>query len=90
MKQSVKIVEINAMRLEHILCKSYPWGDTDCGRTDYLRCSTCEDNDKGRCRTTNILIQTNLLNLQGKKMDYWGQSSRSGYTRGEPPMILRN
>ena len=55
-KQKVKIIEINGSRLEHVICKSDPWGDTGCERPSCLICSTREDADKGTsCRTTNIL-----------------------------------
>ena len=36
LKQKVKIVERSGTRLEHLLCKSDPWGDLDCGRDNCL------------------------------------------------------
>ena len=70
--------------MEHLLCRSDPWKEGLCGREECLMCASSE-KDIGRCRKTNIVykITCRLCREKGKKMEYWGESSRSGYLRGK-------
>lgn len=81
-KQRVKRVERNGARMEHVLCKSDPWGDPKCRRYNCFMCLT-STKDVGKCRKTNILYNITCLKCleKGDKTQYWGESSRSGYMR---------
>ena len=82
-RQRVKIVERIVKRIHHLLCKSDPYGDILCKREDCLMCSTT--TKKGQCRKSNVVYKTTCLlcKEKGRTMEYWGESSRSGYLRGK-------
>ena len=65
-----------------MLVKVDPVGDPLCPRQDCFMCKTAE-KDKGKCRLTNIVykIECRECSLTGSKVQYWGETSRSGYER---------
>ena len=81
--QKVKIIERNGKIIEHLLCKSDPWGDDRCEREDCFMCLSSE-KEVGKCRKSNVVyhITCRLCEGKGEKVQYWGESSRSGYLRG--------
>ena len=81
--QTVKVVERNGDRIEHLLVKVDPLGDPLCQRPECFSCKTT-DKDQGKCRQTNIVyrIQCNPCNTLGSKVNYWGETSRSAFERG--------
>ena len=69
--------------MEHTLCRSDPIGDELCGREECLICLTSK-KERGVCRKRNIVYKTtcNLCKSLGRSVNYWGESSRSGFERG--------
>ena len=52
--QTIRIVERNRDRLEHLLVRQDPFGEEKFGRRDYLMCATMT-KDKRECRKANML-----------------------------------
>ena len=80
----VKVVEKSGTMLKDILHKSNPWAGGLCGREDCLVCMHGGD-DCGDCSKRNIVYQTTCLDCKekGKTRRYYGESSRTGYERGQ-------
>ena len=69
-------------RLEHLLVKADPGGDTLCDRPECLFCATTE-KDKGKCRMTNLVykVECKICAKEGSRAQYWGETARSGFER---------
>ena len=80
--QTVRIVEQNGERLEHILTKKDPMGDVKCERNDCLLCLT-QEKERGRCRKRGVVykITCNECKNEGKECQYLGETARSTYLR---------
>ena len=81
--QRVRIVERFGERLEHILTKPDPFGDSKCEKTNCLMCLTSK-KEGGRCKKTNLVykIECTICKTQGREGVHWGETARSAQKRG--------
>ena len=81
--ETVRIVERNGDRIEHVLVQQDPFGDEMCDRPDCLLCLTT-DKERGTCRKTNLVycISCNTCSKEGRRCQYWGETACSRYQRG--------
>ena len=83
-EDKVKFVERAGMMLKRALCRNNPWAGENCGR---VACQFCkkEDERNGNCRKRNIVYQNQCLAClaKGKESIYYGETSRTGYERGQ-------
>ena len=61
----VRIVQRNGERLEHLLTKSDPFGDSKCSKESCLLCLTSE-KEKGMCKKTNMVYKIECLVCKSK------------------------
>ena len=81
--EKIKLVERSGKMLKRILRTTNPTQES-CSRQDCLPCNEAEEGGVGQCKLRNITYQTSCLDClaQGKKVTYYGESSRTAYERG--------
>ena len=79
----IKIVERAGVMVKRILHKSNPWAGGNCGRGACLICR--QEKGGGDCKKRNITYKTQCLlcHENGKVRQYFGESSRTGFERGQ-------
>ena len=82
-RRRVKTVEKPGTKLQDQLTNSDPWGGEKCGRRACGICSQEEVDSKPNCKTRSIVYSNTCLSCknEGKKVQYIGESSRSGMER---------
>ena len=81
----IKFVEKGGVSLKDILCKNNPWGNNKCEREKWLCCPYRKDGKGGTCRREGVVytIVCTKCEQEGKKAEYWEETFRTGYERGE-------
>ena len=81
----VRVVERGGTELKEMLCKNNPFGRQKCLRED---CQVChgkysEGKQAGKCLEEGITYKISCMEckMEGKKTNYWGESSRTLYER---------
>ena len=89
--QTVKIIERNGDKLEGVLVRKDPIGETRCGRDDCFLCNT-QRKEKGVCKNANVVysITCNTCREEGEESTYWGETARAPYWRGVEHMTAYN
>ena len=79
----IRIVEKNGDKLEDILVRKDPFGDSKCEKETCLMCRT-NDKDTGTCKKPNIVSKIECLACKekGTSCTYWGETARNGQLRG--------
>ena len=80
----VKMIERGGTALIDILSRKNPWAREGCDRTDCLPCMG--ERGKGEnCQQENVVycISCQECTKNGKKAEYTGETSRTGYLRGK-------
>ena len=80
----VKLVERSGKVLKRMLQKNNSEGS--CQRANCLLCcNAVDEKDAGKCRKRNITYQTTCQECKavGKKVNYYGESSRTAFERGQ-------
>ena len=80
MPGKTRFIERAGNKILHQLTMTKPWDKKTCSRRS---CLTCAGDDKGKCRSTNILYQNTCMVCKnnGKKTIYIGESGRSNHER---------
>ena len=81
----VKLVERSGKMLKRMLQITDPEGNSSCQRpTCLVCCNAVDEKDVGKCRKRNITYQTTCQQCKavGKKVNYYGESSRTAFERG--------
>ena len=58
---NLKVVERRGQKLQDLLCKSNPWDNTDCGRTDCFTCISTTKSEKPKfsnCYQKSVVYET--------------------------------
>ena len=58
---NLKVVERGGQKLQDLLCKSNPWDNTDCGRTDCFTCISTTKSEKPKfsnCYQKSVVYET--------------------------------
>ena len=81
--QTVKLIKRNGDKLENILIRKDPIGETKCSRDNCFVCKT-QVKEKGVCRGANVVysISCNTYREGGVESTYWGESARAPYLEG--------
>ena len=87
LKGRVRYVEELGSTLEELLCNPDPVGG-HCGRT---KCFPCRSKE-GTCHKQGIVyeIECSHCKIEGRKVQYIGESARNGYDRGAEHMANLN
>ena len=80
----VKLVEKSGKMLKRSVVVTDPTAGSNCGREKCLVCHQGDEKDAGRCKKRNVTYQTTCHRCKetGKKVNYFGESSRTGFERG--------
>ena len=83
----VKIIERAGRTIMDILGRPDPWAGQDCGRKGCWPCSNISKEgkkSKGKCRKEGLVYRIQCLDCQkqGVLVEYWGETSRSAFQRG--------
>ena len=80
----IKFVERGGSTLEQVLGKSDPWGGRGCPRPSCFQCQH-GGGEGGECQREGALYEVMCLRCKelGVVASYVGESSRTGYMRGE-------
>ena len=67
------------------MCRNNPWGNRKCERENCLCCPYSKEGKGGTCRREGVVYTIVCIKCEGegKKAEYWGETSRTGYERGE-------
>ena len=84
-QRRVKIVERGGETIREKLCRNNPWGSSKCGREGCMVCPFSKEGQGGKCRREGIVYRITCLECQkgGVRAEYWGESARTGFERGE-------
>ena len=84
-ERRIKVVERGGETLREMLCRNNPWGNMKCERERCLSCEHSKEGKGGACKRENVVYKIVCLECEkgGTKAEYWGETSRTGYERGE-------
>ena len=83
----VKVIERGGSKLQDLMWKKDPWSRTTCGKADCLIC--CSKSKKEgtamACRVESVcyVLSCDRCLEGGVKAEYYGESARTGYLRGQ-------
>ena len=82
--KAIKFIERAGVSLKDTLVPSNPWGDQKCGRAT---CFICRGEKGGMkfCMKENVLysICCEECRREEKRVEYWGETGRDCFSRGE-------